>query len=362
MIYELIRFWVGVALKFYYRSIHFINEENIPDNEPVIIAANHSNSAIDAYHITCHYKRNDLYWLARGDAFNNKIISWIMYKLKTAPIYRASDMGGVVDHTKNQESFDKCFEILDQNHMVGIFPEGITVHERKLQTPLKKGTARLAFQAHLKLGRAIKIVPVGVSYRSLTQIGTDAFVVFGKPISTGDFIDFFNKSNSLGINKLNQALETALLDIIINYHELGAENEVIPVLEKAISYKSIAQKNIVSNNFAYFEAEKNLVKNWANQNQEKGNYPKNNDGFITKIAMFLIYPVNQFVKNFIAKNIKKKEFYSTVRISLSLILMPVYMLVGGLLLGIFHWSLFWIWAVGLPFLVFFGLRQRFQNQ
>lgn len=362
MIYEIVRFWVGVALKFYYRSIHFINEHNIPDNEPVIIAANHSNSAIDAYNITCHYKRNDLYWLARGDAFNNKFISWIMYKLKTAPIYRASDMGGVVDHTKNQESFEKCFEILNQNKMIGIFPEAITIHERRLQKPLKKGTARLAFQAHIKLGRSVKIVPVGISYRSLTQIGTDAFVVFGKPIATEDFIDIFNKNNSLGINKFNEALEKALLDIIINYHDLGEEIDVIPALENAISYKNSAQKNVLSNNVEAFENEKKLVQNWALKKPEKINYPKNNDSIITKLAMFLIYPINQFIKNFIANKIKKKEFYSTARISLGILIFPIYVFVGAIILGFIHWTLVWVWAIGLPFLVFYGLRARYQNQ
>ena len=216
MIFYFLRFFVQIALKFYFRTIYFLNEASIPDNEPIIVAGNHSNSALDAIIIDAFLEKNKLYWLARGDVFANKYIANFMTSLRTAPIYRSSEVG-FVDIKRNNESFEICFSLLAKNRMVGIFPEGITVHERKLQTPFKKGFARLAFQAHEKLGRPIMIMPVGVSYHSLTKTRTDVFVKFGQAFSTELFFDEYKTNQANALKNITQHLENELFKIIINY-------------------------------------------------------------------------------------------------------------------------------------------------
>ena len=107
MIYNFLQFFVKIALKFYFRKIYFLNEKIIPANQPIIIAANHSNSAMDALLISGLYSRKDLYWLARGDVFRKEIIAKFMAAVKTAPIFRASEVG-YVDIKRNSESFKIC--------------------------------------------------------------------------------------------------------------------------------------------------------------------------------------------------------------------------------------------------------------
>ena len=70
---------------------------------------------------------------------------------------RAEDPG-----QRNRESFRACIDVLARGGCIGIFPEGTSAHEPRLQ-PLKTGTVRIALQAEQehdwKLGVAIVPAP-----------------------------------------------------------------------------------------------------------------------------------------------------------------------------------------------------------
>jgi glycerol-3-phosphate O-acyltransferase / dihydroxyacetone phosphate acyltransferase len=384
MIYNFLQFFVNIGLRFYFRSIYFINEEAVPANEPVLITSNHSNSAMDALLISGLYKRKDLFWLARGDVFNNKWVAKFMAACRTAPIYRSSEVG-FVDIKRNNDSFNVCFDLLGQNKMIGIFPEGITIPERRLQTPFKKGFARLAFQAHERLNRPVWVMPIGVSYQSLTKTRTDAFVKYGKPFSTALFFDEYQKNHAAGLKSLTLHLEIELNKSIINYDSVQNQAE----LNKHIYFGKLDLEaaNIKELGFnrddTYYQNDKKIVDYFIDK--EAGTIEKDlifEQNLLARKAKAISEPIklnlisfsvyswvaflgniihflpNQFSKYILKTKIKKPAFWGTTRFIILYLSFPLYILFLSILASFYSSAAFWFVFLLLPTIVFLGLRCR----
>ncbi|MES2795557.1 MAG: 1-acyl-sn-glycerol-3-phosphate acyltransferase [Bacteroidota bacterium] len=384
MIFNFLRFFVELAFKFYFRTIYFLNEASIPDGQPIIVAGNHSNSALDAMIIDAFLKKNKLYWLARGDIFNNKWLGKFMTAVRTAPIYRASEVG-FVDIKRNNDSFNLCFDLLNQNRMVGIFPEGVTVHERKLQTPFKKGFARLAFQAHEKLGRPIMVLPVGVSYHSLTQTRTDVFVKFGAVFSTELFYNDYKTNQANALKNITQYLETQLNDNIINYDEVKDQNGLNLALNAndALMRQNKPRVFGLSTDENYFNNELKIVNYFIDKQRDKKKidvkfesnlFAKKSAmetsksglnflkfGYLSlliTIAEIIYFLPNQFSKYFIKQKIKKPAFWGTVRFGLLYFIFPIYIAGLAFIASLFSKIAVLIVLILFPLLVFLGLTSK----
>ncbi len=377
MVYEFLRFFVEIALKFYFRTIYYLDEDNIPDNQPIIVVSNHSNSAMDGIIIDAFLQKNKLYWLARGDVFNNKWIAKFMTSVRTAPIYRSSEVG-FVDIKRNNDSFKICFELLNKNLMVGIFPEGITIPERKLQTPFKKGFARLAFQAQEALGRPIMILPVGVSYQSLTATNTDVFVKFGKPFSSDLFYKDYTENQALGLKNITLHLEHKLNECIVNYdnvknqtalnYELFTKNNQL-VREQSREYGRVTDSR-------FFNTDLKIVNDFIKK-EEKGSFQnitvkdeniteallENSNSFKNYFynififwGKFIYFLPNQLSKYILKAKIKNLAFWGTTRFVLLYFLFPIFTFLVAIIAGFYTNYLFWVVLFGFPLVVGLGLR------
>ena len=78
---------------------------------PLLIAANHPNSFLDAIIVATLFK-NPVYSLARGDAFNGKLITKILTSLNMLPVYRISE--GAENLDNNYSTFDECQDIFQK--------------------------------------------------------------------------------------------------------------------------------------------------------------------------------------------------------------------------------------------------------
>ncbi len=376
MIFYFLRFFVQIALKFYFRTIYFLNEEAIPDGQPIILAGNHSNSALDAIIIDAFLRKNKLYWLARGDTFNSKFTAKIMTIARTAPIYRASEVG-FVDIKRNAESFKYCFDLLRKNLMVGIFPEGITVHERRLQTPFKKGFARLAFQAHEVLNRPIMIIPVGVSYHSLTKLRTDTFVKFGEAFSTEKYIGEYKINPNNALKQITLELERRLNNQVINYDTVVNQPSLNKEIEFNINQYLSDKSRIfgVSTDPTVYNLEKQIVDKYIEKEgkeivaihenvlfyHNENPSPKSTLSTIwfktvVLIASLLYFVPNQISKYIVSSKIKKSAFFGTVTFLLLYFIFPIYLVVLGFLGSLFTRFSFLISLLIIPAIVYLGLK------
>ncbi len=178
MLFGILKIPAKLALRIYCRSIK-INRKDLLDSEgPLLIAANHPNSFLDAIIIASLFKR-PVYSLARGDAFVSNSTNFLLRSLKMLPVYRISEGAENLGH--NYKTFDSCKEIFKQNGIVLIFSEGLCVYEWHLR-PLKKGTARLILDSWLE-GIPVKVLPLGINYSSFKSFGKNVELNFGKTIS-----------------------------------------------------------------------------------------------------------------------------------------------------------------------------------
>src|SRR5664279_3900589 len=148
---------------------------------PLIIAANHPNSFLDAI-IMATLFNNPVHSLARGDAFAGKNITKILTTLNMLPVYRISE--GVENLEHNYSTFQACQTLFKKGKIVLIFSEGRCINEWHLR-PLKKGTARLALSAW-QHNIPLSILPLGINYSSFRKFGKTLHLNFGNIITKED--------------------------------------------------------------------------------------------------------------------------------------------------------------------------------
>jgi 1-acyl-sn-glycerol-3-phosphate acyltransferase len=168
---------------------------------------------MDPIVLAVHLKR-PLFFLARGESFNSKLVSFFFRGLHMIPIYRPEISPDLT--YKNEEVFQKCFDHLKRGKTILIFPEGISKTKRNLQK-LKTGTARIVLGAEAQndFKLSVKIVPVGINYSNPHHFRSDVFVNFGLPKGVLEYRDLYEDNQMEGVIKLTQDIELELIKLLI---------------------------------------------------------------------------------------------------------------------------------------------------
>lgn len=174
---------------------------------PLLIAANHPNSFLDAIIVSTLFKE-PVYSLARGDAFAGKLFTRILKSCNMLPVYRLSE--GAENLGNNYTTFEACKKLFEENKIVLIFSEGSCFNEWKLR-PLRKGTARLALCAW-ENDIELKVLPLGINYSSFRFYGKNIFLNFGSAISKDHLETAVSGGRS--INQFNEKLTSQLQQLV----------------------------------------------------------------------------------------------------------------------------------------------------
>jgi 1-acyl-sn-glycerol-3-phosphate acyltransferase len=214
MIYSILRFLVRIAVRVFFKSIHITNKENIPASGPLIIVANHPSTFMDPLVIATIVKR-EIFFLAKGEAFKSGFAKFLLPKLNMIPVYRKQD--DATELHKNDQTFEKCYEHLEKNGVILIFPEGTSITERKLRE-IKTGAARIALGAEAKnsFTLGVKILHVGLNYSDPQAFKSDLFVKIDKPTDVRDFADEYQRDTKNASVLLTETIRTRLEEHIIN--------------------------------------------------------------------------------------------------------------------------------------------------
>ena len=208
MLYTLLKLPAKLALYFYCRKIIINKKELLQSDGPLLIAANHPNSFLDAIILATLFKQ-PIYSLARGDVFANKFYNKLLLSLNMLPVYRISEGAENLEH--NYTTFSSCIDIFKKNGIVLIFSEGRCVNEWHLRL-LKKGTARLAIDAWQQ-SVPLNVLPLGINYSSFRIFGKNVILNFGEIMTAKDFGS--NVSNGKTVNDFNLKLEQQLKKLVI---------------------------------------------------------------------------------------------------------------------------------------------------
>ncbi|MGN6246936.1 MAG: 1-acyl-sn-glycerol-3-phosphate acyltransferase, partial [Ginsengibacter sp.] len=232
MLYQILFYPSRAALHFYCRKIVINNKELLAEKGPLLIAANHPNSFLDAIIVSTLFKQ-PVYSLARGDVFANGFFSRVLRSVNMLPVYRLSE--GAENLGYNYVTFEACKKLFEENKVVLIFSEGGCTNEWKLR-PLKKGTARLAMNAW-KENIPLKVLPLGINYNSFRSFGKNVHLNFGN-IITANELELANQEGKV-INEFNEKLEAQLKHLVYYIDRNDYQKKQEHFYEKRSPFKKI---------------------------------------------------------------------------------------------------------------------------
>jgi len=285
-----------LSMQFFYRRVTYTNRKGLNLKGPMLIAANHPNSFIDAlYFGSCN--NQGVHVITRGDVFEKPAMGKMLRSFKLVPIYRIRD--GKEKLSNNDETAEAVIEVLRKGGIVMIFVEGFCNHQTTLQLPLKKGAARMVAESW-KRGIDVKVQPLWIRYDSFKDFGKILDHNFGQPFGR-ELIEGIpgEAAQVLQINKLTEK-------------ELKAQ-EAIPS-----AYKPLPT--------------------WL----RKTLWP------LAMLSKIVHYPFYKPIQNFVAKKTVGTTHFDSVMIGFLTLGYPLYLfLIVGILLLIFH-----TWAAWLVLAVF----------
>lgn len=203
-----------IVLPAFFGKIEITGQENIPKENPVIIAPTHRSrwdALIIPYAMGRMVSGRDLRFMVSANEVKG-LQGWFIRRMGGFPV--DTEKPGI-------SSIRHSVELLEDDAMLVIFPEGNIFRDRKVH-PLKRGVARIALDvASERLGTEVNILPVSVQYSDpFPTWGANVKVDIAQPLNVGEYLEDSLRRSS---QKLTQALESKLQQL----HEAPQENEVL---------------------------------------------------------------------------------------------------------------------------------------
>lgn len=223
----ILRLLVKVALHGYFKKIIVEGKENIPENRPVILVANHQNALLDPLLLATHTRLKP-WFLTRAAVFVNPFIAKVLNYIRMLPVYRVRD--GFSTIQQNHQTFEATFEVLRANGTVVIFAEGSHSLTRNLR-PLSKGFTRMAFGLKEKFPQLEPVIsPVSIGFSAHKRSGSTVRITFGKAIP----VDMPHSQSG----KLTKSVEKALKSMMVDLPDEGYPETLQTLLDHRVDLTS----------------------------------------------------------------------------------------------------------------------------
>lgn len=309
--YLSIRLYIKIGLFFYTKKIRTVGKENIPKKGAVLFTVNHPNGLIDPLMVTTNTPRITHY-LVRAASFKNPMVKKVLASLNLMPIYRIRD--GVKELSKNTEVFNDCFDILNKQKALMIFPEGSHDRRRTIRT-ISKGFTRILFGAFEKYpDLKVTIIPVGITYQNASQFSSKVAIHYGKPIKANDF---YNP------NELKDSVNAIKSEVVNQLKEL-----TVHIAADANYQKTLNELNDNNVDFTNVNSvNKSIKTNKKPLQKQQTNFAQ---------PFYFLFIVNSIIPWLLWKIVSKKideiEFVDTFRFALGISLFPLFYLIQALII------------------------------
>lgn len=171
--------------------------ENIPSEGPLIIAPNHVSNW-DPIMVALAINR-PVHFMAKAELFNNRFLGKLLTKLNAFPVKRGSG---------DRQAIRRALLILQQGHILGIFPEGVRNKEDQNITA-QSGTAMIALRSRVDV---VPVACIGTGRKIPVGWFKPLVVRIGKPICLDDYRD--KKVNSANLEELNTEIEARIVHLL----------------------------------------------------------------------------------------------------------------------------------------------------
>ena len=192
----------------YFTSIRSHGQERIPDSGPVILAANHPTSILDAILLATQNQRK-IHFLAKSGLFRNHLVAGLLYSVGAIPVYRSHETNDA--GSRNVEVFEKVYELFERGGCLGIFPEGSNSPARGIGE-VRPGSARMALGAEARndyrLG--LRIIPVGLNFENRELFMSAVVLRYAAPIRVADYAELHRRDPEEAVARLTEHLQESL--------------------------------------------------------------------------------------------------------------------------------------------------------
>jgi len=251
---------VQSGVKVYFRKLEISGADNIPATGPVIFASNHPHSITDALILGLGAGRM-LHFVAHSGLFRSRFKSWFLRSSGVIPVYRPRDVSTAAD--QNVTMFAACHRLLAEGGAIGIFPEGTSAEERRVQK-LKTGTARIALsaeqEAEWRLG--VTIVPVGLNFESRSRFRSRVLLRFGKPLIMADYRGDYLDDPVETVNRLTRELQEALRRRVVNVEHIDFL-ELVSDVETVYKGELLTRDGLVIPGDSHFKRDQQVTREIA---------------------------------------------------------------------------------------------------
>jgi 1-acyl-sn-glycerol-3-phosphate acyltransferase len=257
MLYKIFKVIVTFSLRLYFRNIDLSGLQYVKEGKAQILASNHPSGFLEPLIMACFFPR-PLYFLVRGDVFENRFLKPVLTGTHQLPIYRFKD--GFSKLRENKSSIEAASQVILDKKCLLIFAEGST-KSIKMVRPLQKGFVRLAIDAQtVNPQLPIEILPVGINFSDSTKFRGDVMIRVGEPVKVNS--DQIIASGSESVQYTNYLLQETFGKLKENVVHLSDQSrlkvmEDVILLEKISNYRSAYPK--VSHSDRFLQKSKDIA-------------------------------------------------------------------------------------------------------
>jgi 1-acyl-sn-glycerol-3-phosphate acyltransferase len=208
----------------YYRVKHMGG--TVPVSGPVLLVGNHPNGLVDPVLLADTTTRR-VRFLGKAPLFEMPVLGAVMRRLQALPVYRRQDGADTAD---NEATFAAVFAALERGELVCLFPEGRS-HDEPALARLKTGVARMALgaEARARAPLGVRIVPVGLVYRTKARFRSRVAVWTGSPIAVAELLELHRRDERAAVHALTERVAAGLRAVTLDLERW----EDLPLLELA---------------------------------------------------------------------------------------------------------------------------------
>lgn len=231
LFYTLLKFILKIALRVFFRRFQVDGLDKLHRAKgPLILAVNHPNTFMDPL-IIATLVRQRVAFIANGSIFN-RFTTPIFKYFHVIPVYRKKDTAtsALSPAELNKRTFQRCYDYLETQGTILIFPEGTSEIERRLRE-IKTGTARIALGAEAEHGfnLGVQILPIGLNYSDPTHFRSEVFVNVGEPIHVRNFKENYRPDSFEAVETLTDLIQQRLTETVIITEDAEEDSLVLQV-------------------------------------------------------------------------------------------------------------------------------------
>jgi 1-acyl-sn-glycerol-3-phosphate acyltransferase len=205
------------AARVYFSRLQVRHRARFPRHGPVLIVANHPAMWTDVIVLDVALGRK-LHFLAQSQLFQPWLRGALLALHGALPVTPSHERPEAA--ALNAETFHTCEHLFARGEVVAMFPEGISLTDRRVLN-LRPGAARIALNQALQEDATCLpvVIPVGLHYADRHAYGSVVTVSVGEPVDLAPFVRLARLDQDGAVRALTDTFHRALCSLTLDLPE-----------------------------------------------------------------------------------------------------------------------------------------------